>query len=104
METVSCERLIASAATCGDFRTQPLDGYGNGSRVATRKEVGGAPGCFLLRSGALASPSLCPDAEGTQAPRAGREYPYGSGGLLPVERGSGTLDVLFQSKEGAERP
>jgi hypothetical protein len=28
----------------------------------------------------------------------------GSGGLLPVERGSGTLDVLFQSKEGAERP
>jgi ketosteroid isomerase-like protein len=36
--TVSCERLIASAATCGDFGTQPLDGCGNVSRIAASRK------------------------------------------------------------------
>jgi hypothetical protein len=89
---VSHERLIASAATCGDFRTRPLDGCCNWSRVATPPEVGGVPRLFPPPTGgAPFSHPIAPALRGS-APRASQTVVVCAGNY-EVGRGNLALSV-----------
>jgi hypothetical protein len=60
-----CERLIASAATCGDFRTQPLDGCRTVSRIAAPTRSGRRPRSYpSCGRGRTLLPSHCSSATG----------------------------------------